>query len=146
MLASLVLAALTLLILPIYGEYGGHNVSLAIIRYMERNVGHWPSSWDDIEPYHQDPVLGIRSTVIVRQFWDVNWNVDPRQLHQESRTTPRPTTSLARGVLPVVFNRNWYPKDRHVTIWVLSPLPQRHLDRQEEEKQTTSGTSVPLPR
>jgi hypothetical protein len=142
-LAALGLAIATMLILPIYGEYGGHNISLAISRYMERNGGRWPSSWSDIEPYHQDPLLSVRSTVIVRQFWDVKWDADPQQLHAESRASPRPTISLAAGVLPVVYNRNWYPKDRPVTRWVLSPLLQRHFDKQEEEERTTPGTSDP---
>ena len=144
-LGGLVLAVVTMLTLPIYGEHGGQNISLAISRYMDHNEGRWPSSWDDIEPYHQDPVLAIHSTAIVRQFWDVNWNVDPQQLHQESRTMPRPATSPEQGVLPVVYNRNWHSKDRPVTRWVLSPFLQRQLDKKEEEA-TASKISVPPPR
>jgi hypothetical protein len=145
-LASIVLGILTMLILSIYGEYGGHNLSLAISRYMERNGGRWPSSWSDIEPYHKDPLLPVQSTVIVRQFWDVNWNVDPQQLLRESLATPRPTVSLNEGVLPVVYNRGWLPEDRPVTRWVLSPLLQRHLDKKKEEERTTVEPSAPPPR
>ena len=144
-LASIVLAILAMLTHSIYGEYGGHNVSLAISRYLERNVGRWPSSWGDIEPFHRDPVLSVRSTMIARQFWDVNWNGDPQQLHRESLATPRPTISFEEGVLPVVYNRAWYPDDRPVTRWVLSPLLQRHLDKEKEE-QASPETSAALPR
>jgi len=133
-LSGLLLAVLTFLILPMYGEYGGHNISLAIVRYMEKNDGRWPSSWKDIEPYHKDPLLSMRSTAVVRQFWDVNWNVDPQLLHRESKGAPQPKISLKEGVLPVVFNRTWYPKDGSVPRWVLSPIIQRQLDKKEREQ------------
>jgi hypothetical protein len=145
-LGGLALAVATMLVLSMYGEYGGHNVSLAISRYMDRNEGRWPSSWRDIEPFHKDPLLSVQSTVVVRQFWDVNWNVDPQQLHRESLATPRPMVSLNEGVLPVVYNRGWLPEDRPVTRWVLSPLLQRHLDKKKEEERTTVEPSAPPPR
>ena len=145
LLAGLVLAVPTIFILPMYGEYGGHNISLAIVRYMDQNGGRWPSSWNDIEPYHQDPLLPMRSTAIVRQFWDVNWNVDPQQLLRESKIIPRPTTSLEGEILPVVFNRKWYPKDGRVPRWVLSPVIQRQLDKKERE-QAPGEISDPPPR
>ena len=144
-IGSLLLAVLTMLVLPMYGEYGGHNISFAIFRNMEQNDGRWPTSWDDIEPYHKDPLLPMRSTVIVRQFWDVNWNVDPHQLYKESEATPRPTISPEDRVLPVVFNRGWYPKDGPVTRWVLSPLLKLKLDW-KEELPATPAISAPAPR
>ncbi|HEY1121371.1 MAG TPA: hypothetical protein VGE67_07205 [Haloferula sp.] len=128
-----------------YGEYGGHNISFAIFRYMENNDGRWPTSWDDIEPYHQDPLLGMKSTLIVRQFWDVNWNADPQALYQESKATPRPKASLDEQILPVVFNRKWYPKDGRLPHWVLSPVIQRKMDSRERE-QVSGEISDPLPR
>ncbi|RYD78867.1 MAG: hypothetical protein EOP84_13740 [Verrucomicrobiaceae bacterium] len=144
-LTSLVLALPTILVLSMYGEYGGHNISLAIFRYMEKNDGRWPSSWKDIEPYHEDPLLSMQSTVVVRQFWDVNWNVDPQQLISESKVTPRPKPSIEEEVLPVVFNRKWYPRDGRVPRWVLSPVIQRLLDKKERD-QSPGEISAPAPR
>ena len=144
-LGSLVLAVLTIFILSMYGEYGGHNISLAIVRYMEKNDGRWPSSWKDSEPYHKDPLLSMQSTVIVRQFWDVNWNADPQQLLRESKVTPRPKPSLEEEILPIVFNRKWYPKDGRAPRWVLSPVIQRLLDKREREL-APGKISDPLPR
>lgn len=145
MLGSLLLAMLATLTFPMYGQYGGHSVSLAIFRYMEKNDGRWPGSWTDIEPYHKDIILPMRSTAIVRRFWDVNWNADPQQLYRESKATSQPSTPRDHGVLPVVFNRKWYPKDGRVTRWILPPVIQSQLDKKERE-QAPGEITDPLPR
>lgn len=80
-------------LIGIWSEYGGVNLRIALAQYVEENDGKWPRSWEDIEPYHRDPVLGVKSTLFVRNYWGVAWNLDLEEvihsnLYDDEELTP----------------------------------------------------------
>ena len=109
----------------IWREYGGHNLGIALAEYVEVNDGAWPDSWEDVEAYHSDPVLGIESTFFVRQFWGVAWNIDPEEImRSELPPNVKPT--------PVVYSLRRVEDSSNIQYWDLgSRIISYYVEREE---------------
>lgn len=109
----------------IWGEYGGHNLRIAMAEYIEANDGRWPDSWQDIEPYHSDPVLGVQSTFFVRRYWGVAWDIDPEAILGRSMPPDGKQT-------PVVYSLRRVPEPSSVEYWDLGGrITAFYVGRQE---------------
>jgi hypothetical protein len=119
----------------IWGEYGGHNLRNAMADYVEENDGEWPNSWQDIEPYHRDPILGVQSTFFVRRYWGVAWEIDPEAIL--SKQVPPDTT-----MTPVVYSLRRVQDPNTVEYWDLG-LRIKDLYQGRNEKSNNPALDNP---
>lgn len=101
------------LLTSIWGEYGGHNLRLAVARFVEAHHGQWPQSWDDLEPYHSDPVFGCHSTRFVQRYWAVAWDIDPMEVMTAAGE------SSDQEPVPVVYNKKRISDPSSIRHWDL---------------------------
>ena len=135
-LAGVLVASMALLVATsLYGEYGAHNINLAIVRYMREHDRCWPAGWDDIKPYHRDPILPIRSVAVVRLFHEVAWEIDPHQLFADHDPGGKLRADGEKGVLPVVYRRNLRPAGEPVRHWMLTPIIRRYLEEEAGDRE-----------
>lgn len=119
-----------ILFLSLYGEYGAFNIERAIRLYMERNDDRWPSSWEDIEPFHDDIIFPTRSVAVVKLFHEVHWDVEPWELYREMKANPDLRPARTEKVGPVIFRRRHH--ERHVERRVLTPRLYRYFEDREK--------------
>ena len=129
-LVTVVLFFIGSIILGLYGEYGGANIHRAIVLYIEDNNGDTPSSWEDITPYHSDPLLSCESTIIVRQFWDVNWDIDMRKLYESNKDIED-----FKDYTSIIYNRKRVTDKSSVTTWDLGDRISQALEQTAEQLQ-----------
>lgn len=113
------------LVSAIWGEYGGHNLRIAVAGYVEDHEGEWPRSWRAVEPYHKDVLLGCRSTFFVRRYWRVAWRIDPREVYRESAGRGE----HGKGT-PVVYRVRDVDQPEEVDDWVLGKRIEAYYERQ----------------
>ena len=123
------------IITAIWNTYGGHNVRMAVAEYVEVNDGRWPKSWNDIEEYHSDPIFGCRSTMFVKRYWSVAWDIDPLKIMSTG------SVDSSSQPVSVVYNNNRVSDPSNVKHWDLGKRITKYYREKKVAEQVVAPDS-----
>ena len=111
---------------------------MAVAQYVEVNDGRWPQSWEDIEEYHSDPLLSCHSTVFVKRYWTVAWDIKPQDFISVSSRKNSDIESV-----PVVFNKKRVTDSGSVKYWDLGKRITEYYQNKKQAEQGAAGNPLP---
>lgn len=106
-----------------YLQYGNMTLEPAIVKYMEKHDGRWPSSWDDLQPYYKDLLLPVHTTRFIRKYYSIAWNVNPYEIYEKNKEPPADgaISNYKDDLCTIVYRHSREGPGDDKRRWILTP-------------------------